>query len=182
MGETMSINLDSLDVRILEVVQNDAMVPLAELAERTGSSKSVCWRRLQRLLDEGVIQERVAVLNPQKLGLEVVVFTHVKMSRHSRDVLPRFVEAIRRCPQVVECHTLMGNWDFLLKIVVRDVAEYEHFFWHQLSQMEGVREVSSSIAMTRFVDRTQLPLMHLQSGPQRQAPGPDNRRSGTNGR
>lgn len=159
----MSNSLDGLDVRILDELQRDAMLPLADLAERTGSSKSVCWRRLQRLLDEGFIQERVAILNPQKVGLEVVVFTHVKMTRHSRDVLPRFVEAMGRCPQVVECYTLMGNMDFLLKIVVQDVAEYEHFFWHKLSQIEGVQEVSSSIAMTKFVDRTQLPLAHLQT-------------------
>ncbi|RIK95641.1 MAG: AsnC family transcriptional regulator [Proteobacteria bacterium] len=159
----MTVTLDALDVKILELLQQDVTLPVADLAERVGSSKSVCWRRIQRLVDTGIIQSRVAILDPKKIGLDLMVFAHVKMNRHSLDVLPRFVEAVRRYPQVMECHTLMGDVDFLLKIVVTNVEEYEDFFWHKLSRIEGVQEVSSSISLTKFVYKTDLPLGQLKS-------------------
>ena len=154
----MTVEIDKLDIRILDILQNDTSIPATEIAETLNSSKSVVWRRIQRLLDEGVIKERVAVLEPLALGLSVIVFSHVKMSKHGRGSLPRFIEAIKAFPQVVECHTLMGDVDFLLKIVVRDIAEYEDFFWHKLSQIDGVQEVSSSISMSQVVSTTRLPL------------------------
>lgn len=154
----MTVAIDALDARILEALQRDATVPVNELAEQLASSKSVIWRRIQRLLDTGVIRERVAVLDAEKVGLSVLVFAQVKMSRHGRDALPNFVAAIRRFPQVIECHSLMGNVDFLLKIVVRDVKDYERFFWDELSKIDGVLEVSSSISMTQFFSTTRLPV------------------------
>ncbi|MBI2384363.1 MAG: Lrp/AsnC family transcriptional regulator [Gammaproteobacteria bacterium] len=150
--------LDKLDVQILEALQQDAGESLNDLAERLGSSKSVVWRRVQRLLDAGVIRARVALLDPQKLGLNVLVIAQVKMSRHGKDTLPNFVEAIKRFPEVVECHTLMGSVDFLLKIRVKDVKDYERFFWNQLSKLDGVQEISSSISMTQVVDTTRIPI------------------------
>ncbi len=154
----MTIELDSLDIRVLDILQTDTTLPVTEIAERVNSSKSVVWRRIQRMLDAGVIRERVAVLDPQKLGLGVLVFSHIKMSKHGRGALPRFIDAIKGFPEVIECHTLMGDVDFLLKIVVADIAEYEDFFWHKLSQIEGVQEVSSSISMSQVVTTTRLPL------------------------
>jgi len=143
---------------ILKELQKDVTVPMAELAETVGSSKSVCWRRIQGYIESGVIRERVAVLEPHALGLGVTVFAQVKMQRHGKEILPNFVEAIKRHPEVVECHSLTGSVDFLLKIVVRDVEEYEHFFWNDLSMLENVQEVQTSIALTTFCETTQLPL------------------------
>ena len=80
------------------------------------------------------------------------------MVRHGRNALPNFVEAIRKFPQVVECHSLMGNVDFLLKILVADVKDYEQFFWNQLSKIDGVQEISSSISMTQFFSTTRVPV------------------------
>ncbi len=154
----MTVELDSLDIRVLDILQKDTTLPVTEIAERVNSSKSVVWRRIQRMLETGVIRERVAILDPQALGLGVLVFSHVKMSKHGRGALPRFIEAIKGFPEVIECHTLMGDVDFLLKIVVADIAEYEDFFWHKLSQIEGVQEVSSSISMSQVVTTTRLPL------------------------
>jgi len=154
----MTITLDALDVNILESLQRDVTVPVNELAEQLASSKSVVWRRIQRLMDAGVIRERVALLDPKKVGLDVLVFAHVKMVRHGRNALPNFVEAIKKFPQVVECHSLMGNVDFLLKILVSDVKDYEHFFWNQLSKIDGVQEISSSISMTQFFSTTRIPV------------------------
>lgn len=154
----MTHKLDALDVRILELLQRDATLAVADLAERVASSKTVVWRRVQKLVDQGVIRERVAVLDPDKVGLPVMIFAHVKMSHHGRDVLPRFVEAVRVFPQVIECHTLMGDVDFLLKIVVSGIEEYERFLWQKLSKIDGVQGISSSISMRQTVYTTRLPL------------------------
>lgn len=156
--EQTTDTLDALDLRILDALQADASKPVAELAERLNSSKSVVWRRIQKLVERGVIRERVAVLDAKRLGLGVTIFAHVKMSRHGRHVLPGFVKAIKRYPQILECHTLMGNVDFLLKIVARDIPEYEQFFWQELSQIDGVQEISSSISMTEVISTTRLPI------------------------
>lgn len=153
-----SPTLDSLDLRILDVLQRDVTLPVADIAERVASSKTVVWRRVQRLLDEGVIRARVALLDHRKLGLGIMVFAHIKMARHGRDVLPRFIEAVKAYPQVIECHTLMGDVDFLLKVVVPSIEDYEHFVWQKLSQIDGVQEISSSISIRQAINTTRLPL------------------------
>jgi Lrp/AsnC family transcriptional regulator len=159
----MTESIDAVDVRILNVLQHDATTPVANIAEQVGSSKTVVWRRIQRLLESGVIKERAAILDSRKVGLGVMVFAHVKMARHGRDVLPKFLETIQRFPQVIECHILMGDVDFLLKIVVRSVEDYQSFFWQKLSQIDGVQEISSSISMTQSINTTRLPLQPTKS-------------------
>lgn len=149
---------DALDLRILEVLQRDAMLPIADIAERVASSKTVVWRRIQKLVDSGVIRERVALLDHRKIGLGVMVLAHVKMSHHGRDVLPKFLQTIQRFPQIIECHTLMGDVDFLLKIVVASVEDYEHFVWQKLSQIDGVQGINSSISIRQAINTTRLPL------------------------
>ncbi len=154
----MSHNLDTLDLRILDLLQRDATLPIAEIAEQVASSRTVVWRRIQKLTDSGVIRERVAVLDHRKVGLGVMVISHVKMTRHGRDVLPNFLAAVKLFPQVLECHTLMGDVDFLLKILVGSIEEYEQFFWQKLSKIDGVQEISSSISMSQTINTTRLPL------------------------
>ncbi len=153
----MQNQMDQLDKKILNLLQEDAMLPVAEIAEKAGSSKSVCWRRIQRLQDDEIIKSRVAILDHNKVGLDIILFAQVKMTAHGRR-LPNFIEIIRDIPQILECYTLMGNVDFLLKIVVKDIQEYEDLWWHRLSQIEGVLEISSTIAMTAVKHTTRLPL------------------------
>ncbi len=159
----MTQALDKLDLRILEALQRDDGARVHELAERLASSKSVVWRRIQQLVKSGVIKERVAIVDPRKVGLNVMVIVQVKLARHGRETLPKFIEAVRRFPQVIECHSLMGNVDFLLKVVVRDVKDYEQFFWNHLSKLEGIGEINSSISMTQIVNTTRIPL-NLSAG------------------
>ena len=154
----MKPELDALDVRILEHLQRDATLPVADIAEKVESSKTVVWRRIQRLVDDGVIRERVAVLDHRKIGLGVMVFVHVKLARHGSDALAKFLDAIKPFPQVIECHTLMGNFDFLLKVIVPTIEDYEQFVWHKLSKIAGVQEVMSSISMSQPVNSTRLPV------------------------
>ncbi|HEY0972886.1 MAG TPA: Lrp/AsnC family transcriptional regulator [Solimonas sp.] len=151
-------SLDTLDLRILDLLQRDATLAAADIAERVASSKTVVWRRIQKLVDSGVVRARVALLDHRRIGLGVMVFAHVKMSHHGRDVLPKFLEAIKRFPQIIECHTLMGDVDFLLKIVVPSVEDYEHFVWQKLSQLDGVQGINSSISIRQAINTTRLPL------------------------
>lgn len=165
MSATMVHDLSPTDVRILEILQKDVTTSTAEIARKVASSKTVVWRRIQRLIDLGIIKERVAVLDHRKMGLSMLVFAHVKMSRHSKDALPQFSEAVKAFPQVLECHCLMGHVDFLLKIVVATIDEYEHFVWQRLSQIDGVQEVTSSISMSQAVHTTRLPLPSIKPLP-----------------
>src|SRR5689334_17096496 len=100
--------LDDLDIRILALLQRDASLTHGEIAEAVASSKAVVWRRIRRMLDENIIRHRVAVLDHRKIGLRVMVLAQVKLARHASDAVPRFIEAVRSLPQVIECHTLMG--------------------------------------------------------------------------
>jgi Lrp/AsnC family transcriptional regulator len=154
--EIMSLHIDKLDADILNILQDDARIPLNELAERVSSSRSAVWRRIQKLEEAGVIKRQAALLDAEKAGLGVLVFAQVKMQAHSRDCLPGFMEKVRNFPEVIECHTLMGDIDFILKVRVRDVQAYEEFFWNHLSQIDGVREINSSIALTAVKDTTRL--------------------------
>lgn len=153
----MTVQFDALDRRILESLQEDATLALADLAEKVGSSKSVVWRRVQAFIDSGVIDRRVAVLNPKKIGYNVTVFALVKVSRHNSNALPNFVEGIKAIPQVLECHTTLGQVDFLLKILVSDIDEYREVVWNRLSQLE-VQEISSLVSFEQSVSRTRLQL------------------------
>jgi Lrp/AsnC family transcriptional regulator len=150
--------LDALDIKLLDILQGDAVVSVAELAERVGLSQSTCWRRIDALEKAGVVKSRVALLDPKALGLEVTVFANIKLSAHGRRSLNEFEEAIAVFPEVVECYTMSGEMDFLVRIVARDIAAYERFLRETLLQMPSVQEVHSHIALSQVKYTTALPL------------------------
>ena len=154
------VELDRTDLRILAVLQDHGNFSAAELAERVGATSSTCWRRVTRLEELGVIRKRVALLDREQLGLSVMVFSHVKVAGHGRDALLRFEQAVRAHPEILECYTLMGETDFLLRIVCPDIKAYEAFFLDHLSRFPGVQSVNSSIALAVIKETTALPL-HL---------------------
>jgi Lrp/AsnC family transcriptional regulator len=154
----MHVELDKADLRILEVLQHHGNLSAAEVAERVDMTTSTCWRRMTRLEESGVIKARVTLLDREKLGLDVTVFSRVKLVAHGRDSLGKFEQAVREHPEVLECYTLMGDTDFLLRIVVRDIKAYEAFFLDHLSKMPGVQSVHSSIALSTIKETTALPL------------------------
>jgi Lrp/AsnC family transcriptional regulator len=154
----MHPDLDRADLRILDLVQEHGHFSAAEVAERLGMTASTCWRRISRLEELGVIEKRVALLDREKLGLSVLVFSHVKVAGHGRDALLRFEQAVRAHPEILECYTLMGETDFLLRIVCRDIKAYEAFFLDHLSRFPGVQSVNSSIALAAIKATTALPL------------------------
>ena len=153
-----SASLDPIDRQILRVLQEDASLSGAEVAKRVGLTPSPCWRRIQRLEQEGVIRRRVALLDPDRLALGIVVFASVKLSAHGRQALPRFEAAVRDYPEVLECYTVSGGVDFLLRVVTRDVHDYEAFLRDRLLQLPEVAEVHSRIAITQVKYTTALPI------------------------
>jgi len=154
----MHPDLDRADLRILDLIQEHGHFSAAEVAERLGMTASTCWRRISRLEQLGVIEKRVALLDREKLGLSVMVFSHVKVAGHGREALLRFEQAVRAHPEILECYTLMGETDFLLRIVCRDIKAYEAFFLDHLSRFPGVQSVNSSIALAVIKATTALPL------------------------
>ncbi len=150
--------IDRLDRRILDLLQREGALPVAEVASRTGISTTTCWRRIQQLEQSGVIRGRVAVLDRAALGLDVTIFAHVKLSSQGRDAIAAFSEAIRDRPEVLDCYTTMGEWDFMLRVVTRDIKAYEAFYLDHLSKLPNVQSINSSVTVTVIKETTILPI------------------------
>src|SRR3546814_15200460 len=151
-------DLDPFEVKILRELQRDASQTTAEIAERVSLSVSPGWRRIDRLEREGYVRKRVAILDRRKVGLNAHFFAQVKLNAHGRANLDEFSEAIRGFPEVLDAYVLMGTTDFMLRIVAEDIDAYEHFFFDQLSQLPGVQELNSTLALSEIKATTELPL------------------------
>lgn len=154
----MTIELDKTDQRILEILQQDSDISTAALAERLHMSQSPCWRRVNRLQEAGVIRRRVALLDREALGMDVVVFATINLTQTGRQNLLAFERDVERYPEVVECYTMTGIWDYVLKIVTRDIRHYEDFVRNTLTASEMIRELHSHMAVTEIKNTTALPL------------------------
>ncbi|GGK35302.1 AsnC family transcriptional regulator [Salinarimonas ramus] len=155
MAET--ITLDAIDRRILACLQEDATRPLEAIAAAVGLSPSPCWRRIRKLEEAGVILRRVALLDPDKLNVGVTVFVMVRTSRHEADWAKHFCEAVAKIPEVVELWRMSGQVDYLLRVVVPDIAAYDRVY-KRLIAVADLYDVSSSFAMERIKNTTALPL------------------------
>jgi Lrp/AsnC family transcriptional regulator len=149
--------LDPIDRRILRELQADATLPIAELAERAGLSQTPCWKRVKRLEADGVIERRVALLDRERLDLGLVVFVAVRAARHDEAWLNDFARGASALPEVTEFYRMSGETDYLLKVVVRDIAAYDRFY-KRLSAVVPLGDVSSSFAMEQIKFTTALPL------------------------
>ena len=152
------IKIDSIDRKILRLLQKDASLTAAAIGEQIGLSQSPCWRRIQRLKDSGLIKQQGMIFDRRKLGFDTMVFAHVKLTAHGRSKVAEFGDTIRKFPEVMECHLLLGQVDFLLRIVTPELEAYERFFFERLSQLPDVQEVTSSIALTEVKQTTELPI------------------------
>jgi Lrp/AsnC family transcriptional regulator len=150
--------VDLIDRKILDILQRDAVVSVADIADRVGLSQSTCWRRIDALEKGGVVRARVALLDAAALGIEMTVFANIKLSAHGRRSLSEFEEAIAVFPEVMECYTMSGEIDFLLRIVAKDIEAYGRFLRGSLLQMPSVQEVHSHIALGEVKYTTALPL------------------------
>ena len=149
--------LDLLDWSILAQLQADASLAVHEIGERVGLSHNACWRRIRRLEDSGVIGRRVALLDPAKIGLATTVFVAVKTSRHDPEWLEAFARGVASIDEVIECHRMAGDVDYLLKLVVRDIAHYDRIYRKLIAAVPDLADVSSSFSMERMKHTTALP-------------------------
>ena len=154
----MSFKLDQQDIAILKLLQADASLSSAAIAERLNMSQSPCWRRINRLQQEGLIRQEVALLNRRGLGMDVVVFATINLTSTGRQNLLAFEQDIVKHPEVMECYTMTGIWDYLLKIVTRDIRHYEEFVRNTLTASPEIRELHSHMAVTEIKNSTELPL------------------------
>jgi Lrp/AsnC family transcriptional regulator len=158
----MTPDLDAIDTKILTLMQQDASLSTAELADRVGLSQSPCWRRIQRLKEEGYIKAQVAVLDREKLGFSMKIFAQVKMARLTDDERAEFVRVIQSIPEIVECYTVFGELDTLLTILAPDVRWYQDFIFSILLKVPGVQDVRSIVTMSEAKSTTAIPLKARQ--------------------
>ena len=155
-------HFDIIDVRILNVLQEDAQISNAELAQHIGISPSPCWRRVKKLEKEGVIKRRGTLLDPAIVGLPVSVFVRVSLERQIESALETFENAVLSRSEVMECYLMTGDSDYLLRVVVADLVAYERFMIDHLTRINGVASINSSFALKQVKYRTALPLETLE--------------------
>ncbi len=152
------MHLDEIDLRILHELQRDGHLQNVELAKRVGLSPSPCLRRVRLLEEAGVIDRYVALLNPTKIGMGLTVFARVWLTGQDATTVDRFTKRVKQLPEVVECHLMAGDCDFLLRIVTSNLDTYRQFQIDYLTRIEGVQSVKTEIPMQRIKVSSELPL------------------------
>lgn len=153
--------MDHTDLKILALLQDDASLTVAEIAERVNLSQTPCWRRIQKLEDAGVIAKRVALLDPEAIGLGLTIFVEIETGDHSAEWLDRFAEAMSAMPEVMEVYRMAGDVDYLLRISVGSMDAYDTFY-RKLIEQVPLKNVTSRFAMERVKATTAYPLGQLQ--------------------
>ena len=149
--------MDRVDRKLLALLQQDSTQSIAQLADQVGLSQTPCWKRIQRLEADGVIERRVALLSPEKLGLGLTVFVSIEAGDHTPDWLARFASAVSNFPEVVEVHRMAGDIDYMLRVITRDIAAYDAFYKRLIAAVP-LKNVSSRFSMERVKSTTMLPL------------------------
>jgi Lrp/AsnC family transcriptional regulator len=149
--------MDAVDRKILAVVQEDASLSVAEIGQRVGLSSTPCWKRLQRLEADGVILRRVALVDPDKIGLGITVYVSIETGDHSQDWLKKFADVVGAMPEVMEFYRMAGDVDYMLRVVVPDIAGYDAFY-KKLIGTVPLKNVTSRFAMERIKQTTALPI------------------------
>ncbi len=152
------MKIDRIDLEILDALQKDATLSTTDLAAQVGLSQSPCWRRVNLLESSGVIKRRVALLSREQLGLEVLVFVHVKLTSNGWQSLPKFKQRVVSFPEVIQCFVLMGDIDFILLVATRTIDDYNTFVQKKLAQVPGVQSIDSRIVLEETKNTTELPI------------------------
>jgi len=150
--------IDGIDAKILHLIQKNAALSVADIADKVGLSSSPCWRRIKRMEELGVIQERVTILNRKELGLDFEVFVAVKLALPNRDNMEKFEKAIAKMPEVVQCAVVTGAVDFMLRIVTKDMHAYDDFLREELLGIDLISDVQSRIVLRQSKETYALPL------------------------
>ncbi len=154
----MARTLDRLDRRILDELQKDARIANQELARRVGLSPAPCWRRLRRLEAAGFIAGYATLLNASAIGLPILAYAVISLENHHPESVRQFDQTVKECPEVLECHSMSGANDYLLRIVAASMEAYEHFLSAKLLQLAAVRSVNTSFVLRTKKHTTRLPV------------------------
>ena len=152
------MELDSIDRRILSVLQKNGRISNADLSERVNLSASACHRRVQRLEKQGFIGDYVAMLDPKTMGLDTTVFVEITLSGQADELLDAFEREVARVPEVLECHLMAGKSDYILKVVARDTEDFARIHRQKLARLPGVLGMQSSFALRTVFKTTALPV------------------------
>ncbi|EOC0060480.1 Lrp/AsnC family transcriptional regulator [Cronobacter turicensis] len=150
--------LDKIDCRLLALLQEDATLSLQALADAVNLTTTPCWKRLRRLEDDGYIIKRVALLDPEKLGLGLTAFMLIKTQHHSSDWYSQFVAVVEDMPEVLGFWRMAGEYDYLMRVQVADMKSYDDFYKRLVNRVPGLSDVTSSFAMEQIKYTTALPL------------------------
>lgn len=144
------VELDTIDRKILGIIQQDCTRPIKEIAEAVGLSNNPCWRRIKRLEDNGVIRQRVALIDPAKIGLGVTAFVTIRTDQHTSEWLDVFRRAVQNIPEIIACDRMTGDVDYLLRIVVQDIEHYDNVYQRLVKSVPGLSDVSSTFSMEKM--------------------------------
>lgn len=153
--------MDDIDRKLLTIIQEDSTRSISDIAERVGLTNTPCWRRLQNLEDQGVIRKRVALLNPDKMNLSTTAFVAVKTNQHSQAWLDGFAKAVQDIPEVMEFYRMSGETDYLMRVVVPDMAGYDAVYKRLIEKVD-LADVTSSFAMEQIKYTTALPISYVK--------------------
>ncbi len=162
----MSDDISRFDLRILEQMQSDCSISTTELAERVGLSQSPCWRRLQRLKDEGFIRKQVAILDRHKFGSSLCIFAYLKMATLTEKQRAEFLRNIQMIPEVLECHTVFGEMDIVMKVLAQSLEWYQKFIFETILKLPGVQDIQSTVTLVELKSTTEIPLDRIRAGAQ----------------
>jgi Lrp/AsnC family transcriptional regulator len=157
------MELDEMDIKILRILQEDCTMPVAEIGKRIGLSTTPCWRRIQKLEEAGVVRKRVALLDAGKVQAGVNVFVSIVTNQHNHEWLERFHNVLEDFPEVVEFYRMSGQIDYLIRVVVPDIAAYDAFYKRLIARID-LNKVSSAFAMEQIKFTTALPLEFARPG------------------
>jgi len=154
--------MDTIDRKILAVLQDDASLSVAEIGNRVGLSSTPCWKRIQRLEADGIIQKRVAIVDQDRIGLAISVFVSVETGDHSQEWLDRFAKTVTAMPEVMEFYRMAGDVDYMLRVVVPDIAGYDAFYKRLIAAVP-LKNVTSRFAMEKIKSTTALPIPEIRN-------------------
>lgn len=152
------MDLDKIDKKLLSLLQQNSTLSLNDLAESVNLTTTPCWKRLKRMEDNGIIEKRVALLNPEKLGLLFTVFVLVKTSDHSHEWYNKFVSTASEFPEVMEFYRMAGEYDYMMKVLVEDMKRFDEFYKKLVNSVDGISNVTSTFAMEPLKYTTALPI------------------------
>ena len=154
----MSDELSKVDLRILEQLQRDCSLSSGELAEKVGLSQSPCWRRLQRLKEDGYIRRQVALVDPAKFGPVIYIFAFLRMATLTETQREDFIRKVELTPEILECHAIFGEMDIMIKVIAPSMDWYQNFMFKTLLKLPGVQNVQSTVTLTELKSTTAIPL------------------------